>query len=351
MFRKVFLDDLVLFTQHLGSAVRAGVPLHQTVELLAGEMVSRYFRQVLADVAKSLRAGESLYESLSPHPDVFPEFYLRVVRAGEESGTLAESLPQLSNLLLKNHSVGLKLRRVFAYPLGVLLVLIGASVAYQTYLLPQIVGIYHELGAEIPDATRFLIQFQFKAFAIGLGFFLIAAFLARRFARVGWFGMIFDKFDLNFPFLGVFTRYALASRLSRSLATMLRAGIPLPEAMSLCGSMLSNNSARKSIEEARQSVERGETFGTALLAQSLFPPTMIWLISAAEVKGDFVQTLEQLADFYSDKVETTVQWSLELLEPILLLVVGGICVFMALGLYAPVFKLYFPIFNLVSAIG
>jgi type II secretory pathway component PulF len=338
------MDDLVLFTQHLSSAVRAGVPLHQTVELLAGEMVGRGFRKALSSVAAELRTGATLAESLAKHPGFFPDYYLTILRVGEEAGTLPDTMRQLADLLQKNFIIGRKLKKVFAYPIAILSLLLMASVLYGTFIIPQFMDIYKELHAQIPAPLQFLLRFQYRAFTAAIVIIGVVFWMARRFARVGWCGLMFDKFDLNCPVLGVFTRYAIASRLSRALGTMLRSGIPLPEAMTLCGKMLNNEKARQSIEAVRNSVERGETLGTSMLSESLFPPTMIWLLSAAEVKGDFIGTLDQLADFYNAKVENTALWVLEILEPMLILVVGGLLIALAAGLYSPVF-------SLVDAIG
>lgn len=344
MAHKGFSDDLVLFTQHLGSAIRGGLPLHQTVELLSGEMMGRSFKKVLAKVAQDLRAGENLYDSLSRHKDFFPDYYLRVLRAGEESGTLPETLPQLADLLQKNFLINQRVKRVFAYPVFVFTVLSSMLMGARLFVIPRFVEIYVDLKIEVPDSLKFLINHYYELSAFMFLFLLLFFFFAWRYGRAGWGGLVFDWFDLNLPFLGVFTRYAIASRLTRSLATMLRNGIALPEAMSLCGEMLGNSKARVSVEAARASVEKGETLGTSLLGDSLFPPTMIWMLSAAEVKGDFIGTLDHLADFYATKVEQTIAWTLEILEPACLIVVGAFLLTVAAALYSPVF-------SLVDAIG
>ncbi len=344
MRTNVFTDDLVLFTQHLASAVRAGAPLHQTVEVMAGEMSGKGFRQILAQVAQELRSGATLAESLGKFPAVFPDYYLRVLKTGEEAGTLQATLLELGNLLQKNHILGHKLRKVFAYPVAILMFITFAMTLYSVYLVPQFAAIYEEMGAEIPKPLLTLINSEFRLFEGAILGFIVLFFVARRFARVGWCGLVFDSFDLNCPFLGVMTRNAIASRITRALASMLHVGVPLPDAMSLCGQMLDNRKAQQSIAAVREQVERGETLSTAMLSESLFPPTLVWLLSAAEVKGDFVGTLEQLSDFYSAKVDQTSVWIVEILEPLLILVVGGIMVIMATALYA-------PIFSLVDAVG
>jgi type II secretory pathway component PulF len=339
MAHKGYTDDLVLFTQHLGSAIRGGLPLHQTVELLSGEMAGRAFRNALAEVARDLRAGETLYNSLSKHKEFFPDYYLRVLHAGEESGTLPETLTQLADLLQKNFLIGQRIKRVFAYPVTVTAILTSMIVGARIYIIPQFRSIYEELGVELPAGFVFLLNYYYVLTSFMLALLVLVFLMARRYGHAGWGGLVFDWFDLNLPFLGVFTRYAIASRLTRTLATMLRNGIALPEAMSLCGEMLGNSKAQESIETARRSVERGETLGTSMLGDTLFPPTLIWMISAAEVKGDFIGTLDHLADFYSSKVEQTILWTMEILEPLCLIVVGAFLLTIAVGLYSPIFSL------------
>jgi len=347
MRRKFQVDDLVLFTQHVATAMRLGVPLHQTVDLLSGEMVDRPFRKALAEIARDLGTGSSLCEALSRYPRVFPDYYLRILKVGEESGTLPDTMEQLTDLLEKNFRISQKLKRVFAYPVVILTMLSIAGILYTGWILPQFSNVYSELGAELPSAFQFLMNFQRSMFPAAILAVLILFLLARRFARAGWCGLAFDWFDLNFPFLGVFTRYAIASRLTRALAVMLKNGVTLPDSMKLCADMLDNKVATKSIQAARQSVERGETLGTALISETLFPPTMIWMLSAAEVRGDFVGALEHLADFYAVKVDNTIQWFLEIFEPLLIIIVGGLMVVLAFAIYTPVFS----IFNMVNAIG
>jgi type II secretory pathway component PulF len=339
MKRRHEFDDLLLFTQHVGSAMQLGVPLHQTVALLSGEMVNRSLRKALSAVAKDLAAGSSLHEALSKFPAVFPEYYLRVLRVGEESGTLPETMEHLVSLLEKNFTMSQNLRRAFAYPIVILTLLAAAATMYTGWILPQFADVYNELGAELPAATLFLMRFCNWMFPAAFLAALFLFLLARRFARSGWCGLMFDRFDLNFPFLGVFTRYAIASRLTRTLGVMLRSGVTLPDAMGLCANMLDNQAARKSINAARESVERGETLGTSLLSESLFPPTMVWMLSAAEVRGDFIGALDHLADFYAVKVENTIAWFLEILEPLLIIIVGGVMVILAFGLFQPVLSL------------
>jgi type II secretory pathway component PulF len=339
MSRKYQTDDLVLFSQHVGSAMKLGVPLHQTVELLSGEMINRSFRKALSHVAADLKAGEGFYEALAKHDRLFPEFYLRVLKAGEESGTLPDTMNQLSDLLQKNFILSQRLRRVFAYPVTVFTLLAAMGALYTGFILPNFAAVYEELGAELPPQTQFLFKLQGFFFPVALIAGILLFLLARRFARAGWCGLAFDRFDLNFPFLGVFTRYALASRLTRSLAIMLRNGITLPESMRLCASMVDNKVAERSLNAARESVERGETLGAALLSESLFPPTMVWMLSAAEVRGDFVGSLDHLSEFYAVKVENTASWFLEILEPLLILIVGGLLVVLAFGIFGPIFSL------------
>jgi MSHA biogenesis protein MshG len=339
MARAYQTDDLVLFTQHVSSAVRLGVPLHQTVELLSGEMTNRGFRRALADVSSSLSAGETLYEALSRHAKQFPDYYLRILKAGEQAGTLADTLDQLADLLQKNFLMSQKLKRIFAYPLAILALLTVAWILYTNWLFPAFMEVYVELGAELPAGFQLLIQFQEWSVPTVLFLILIFFLIARKFARVGWCGLVFDRFDLHFPVLGVFTRYAIASRLARALGVMLRNGVTLPDAMGLCGEMLENKKARESIYKAKESVEKGETLGAALISETLFPPTMVWMLSAAEARGDFVGALDHLADFYAAKVENSSQWFLEILEPLAIIVVGSLMVILAFGLFSPIFNL------------
>ncbi|MCA9412845.1 MAG: type II secretion system F family protein [Candidatus Omnitrophica bacterium] len=338
-------DDLLLFTQHVGAAMKVGVPLHPTIEILAGEMVNRKFRRTLIQVAADLKAGATFHEALSKEPRTFPDYYLRTLKAGEAAGSLPETMEQLVDILQHNFILSQKLKKAFAYPLVILLILGCMGLFYTSLVLPTVESVMEEvrggedwLSGEIDEAVVMpAAHAYFPAAIVSIVLIIgILFFLARRFVRAGWCGLTFDRIDLNLPFLGVFTRYAIASRLTRSLASILRCGIPLPEALGLCADMFENRIARSSLLKTRETVEKGETLGTAMLSESLFPPTLVWMLSAAEIRGDFLKALDQMSEFYQAKVETTSAWMVEILEPLMIVLVGVLFVVLAASIFSPI---------------
>lgn len=352
-------DDLVLFTQHVGAAVKMGLPLHQAVRLLSAEMSNGRVRRSLAGAAEDLERGATLHQALSSRKRVFPDYYLNVLRSGEKAGALPETLAHLADILQHNFILSQKMKKAFAYPVLVLGVLGMFAIVLTGWIGPNMEGVLDELRDSSDYLTGELSLEQpallgpFAPHVATVTISVIAAvvvlfFFVGRFVRAGWCGLIFDRFDLYFPVLGVFTRYAIASRLTRSLASILRCGIPLPEALGLCAEMIENGVVKKSILNMRASVEKGGSLSASMKSISIFPPSLVWMLSAGEVRGDFLHTLDQLADFYQATVETTSAWMVEVIEPILILLVGLVFIVLAATIFSPMLTLFGASFSEVN---
>jgi len=334
--------DLILFSRQLATFIRVGVPITDAIKLLQGASSSGAFRAALDDIFNDLEAGESFSSAISRHPSVFDELYVDMVRAAEYSGTLDKVLIQVAAYLQRQDTALKKLRSAMIYPAVILVLAIGVCTVLIVFVLPNFVSIFNEFHATLPLPTRILLAVGMFAqtwrIEIVVGLFLaiviVLVLLNSPPGRVFW-----DHTILRLPVIGTIVVYSIIERFTRTLATMLAAGIPISQTFEVAIASSGNIRYRRGLESVKERMMTGDGFSAPLDATGLFAPMMIRMIRVGEETGTLDSSLEQIADFLSEEMDYKVRNMIALMEPSLVIAVGGAVGFVAVSVILPMYGL------------
>jgi type IV pilus assembly protein PilC len=332
----------VQFSRQLATFLKVGVPITEAIRLLRSGTRSGPFRAALDDVNDDLDDGESFSVAISHHPNVFNQLYVDMVRAAEYSGSLDRVLLQIATYLQRQDSALKKLRSAMIYPAIILTLAVVVCGVLIVVVLPNFVSLFREFHAELPAPTRLLIALGTFAqtwrleilagtlLAIFVGFFF---FQSKR-GRVFW-----DHLVIRLPVLGTIVTFAIVERFTRTLATMLRAGIPISQTFDVASASAGNIRYRRGLESVRQRMVTGDGFSEPLAATGLFQPMVIRMVKVGEETGTLDQSLEQIADFLADEMDYKVRNMIALMEPALVIAVGAAVGFVAVSVVLPMYGL------------
>jgi type IV pilus assembly protein PilC len=341
-FFRVSTADLILFSRQLSTFLRVGVPITDAIKLLQDASGSGAFRAALGDICEDLDAGEAFSTSIRHHPSVFNELYVDMVRAAEYSGTLDKVLSQVATYLQRQDTAIKKLRSAMIYPAIILSLALAVCTILVVFVLPNFVAIFHEFHSALPLPTRILLAvgvfaqaWRLQILASLLGVILaLALFLRSRPGRV-----FMDYALLRLPVLGNIISYGIIERFTRTLSTMLKAGIPISQTFDVAIAAAGNIKFRRRLESVRQRMITGDGFSSPLEATALFAPMMIRMIKVGEETGTLDSSLEQIADFLSEEMEYKVRNMIALMEPALVIAVGAAVGFVAVSVILPMYGL------------
>jgi type IV pilus assembly protein PilC len=339
---RVALSDLVVFTRQLATMIDAGLAMVQCLQGLADQTTNKIMRDVIHDVCTRVEGGDSFSTALTKHPKVFTRLYVSMVDAGEKGGLLAEVLARLATYLENTARLRKKVKSAMMYPTAVTVI----AIAITTFLLVRVVPVFGEIyqgfGAELPGPTQFMINISN---VLRHNLFFIAPALAL--AVYGWFAYIktkpgrefWDRFRIRMPIFGSIAHKICLARFSRTLASLVRSGVPILEVLNIVANTSGNVVMEKAIRTAAGDIERGEGISNALGKHAIFPSMIIRMMTAGEQTGKLDAMLERVADFLDEEIETTLSGLTSLIEPLLIvflgIVIGGIVICM----FLPIFKM------------
>lgn len=333
---------LALFSRHLSSLIKSGVPILRGLTLLSEQERSASFRVVLESLAEQIKRGSTLSGALKRHPQVFAPTYIAMVEAGEGSGSLQEALSRIAVYLRKQAELRSKVRRSLAYPLF----LSGAGAASVVFLLafvvPRLSGLFSTMEGRLPMPTRVILAaggFMEKTWLPALIVLALAiAVLPRFMPRILPAG-VFDAFRLKVPVVGDIAFKADAARFCRTLEMSLSNGIAFIEALRVAVPTVRNTLLRTALEDVEVRIKKGESFGRGLRASGLFPAFLSNLVSIGEESGRLDEVLGEIADVYEQDLDEKSALLTTLLEPAMILVVGSIIAFIVMGILLPIFEM------------
>ena len=341
-FFRVKTADLILFSRQLATFIRVGVPITDAIKLLQGASSSGAFRAALDDIFNDLEAGEAFSSAIAHHPSVFNELYVDMVRAAEYSGTLDRVLIQVASYLQRQDTALKKLRSAMIYPAVILVLAVGVCTVLIVFVLPNFVSIFNEFHATLPLPTRVLLAVGMFAqtwrieivVALFVAIVSILVLLNSPPGRVFW-----DYTVLRLPVIGTIVVYSIIERFTRTLATMLTAGIPISQTFEVAIASAGNIRYRRGLESVKERMMTGDGFSVPLDATGLFAPMMIRMIRVGEETGTLDSSLEQIADFLSEEMDYKVRNMIALMEPSLVIAVGGAVGFVAVSVILPMYGL------------
>jgi len=341
--------DIVLLTKHLSVMLNAGLSLLESLSILEEQASTWRLKQILRQTVKTVESGKPLSEALEKYPRAFTAFYVNIVRAGEVSGNLEVNLEHLADQLSKDHELRSRVRSAMLYPTIVIIAAAAIGFFFATYIIPQVAGLFASLkGVKLPwvtivmiDTADFTRKYTAATFFGGLGgIWFILWFLRRRFLAP-----ITHWIVLRLPIVGPTVRDVNLARFAMVMGTMLKSGIPITQAIQITSEVLENHYYRSILKTALSRVTEGVPLSEGLLdSPRLFPKIVSRMISVGERSGRLEEVLKYLAEFYDLEVQTTMRNLANILEPILLVVIGLV----ALGL---AYAIIIPIYNFIGMIS
>jgi len=341
-FRRPSAADIAVMTRQLATLVRAGVPLVDSIAALTEQVEKEQLVRVLTAVRESLNEGTSFAKSLEAHPSVFPSLYTNMVAAGEASGTLEVVLARLADFMENQARLKGKVASALAYP--VLMVFIGGILVsvLMVAVVPKVTSIFENLGHALPWYTQLLI---FVSDVIAGFWWLIIAltvggiYMFRRWKRTPEGRLKWDSMRLKFPIFGRLTLLVSVARFTRTLSTLLASGVQLLSAMEIGKNVLENARLQSVVGEAIGSIREGESIAEPLKRSGVFPPMVTHMIAVGEKTGQLEEMLENVSRAYEADVETRVVALTSLLEPIMILALGGAVGFIAMSILMPLIQM------------
>lgn len=341
-FGRISYLDKVFFIKHLSLMIKSGLPLRESLVILQEQTRKRKFKNVLGDIIENIERGRSLSYSLALYPNIFGSFYINMIKVGEDSGTLEESLNYLVVQLEKNYELRQKMIAAMIYPAIILtaIIVIGSLITY--FILPKITGIFKVFKIEIPLATRILIYFT--QIITDYGFFILVGvvflfLILSLISRIKAVKTLFSKLTLSFPILGSMVRDMNLVYFTRSLGILLKSGVPLISALDITKTTLSNIVYQKKIEELTEKVKEGKPISSFLKKErAVFPSVFSRMIEIGEKTGSLEETLIYLGDFYESELDRALKTFTTIFEPFLLLVVGLVIGFVSLAIISPIYE-------------
>lgn len=340
---RVKLKDLAIFSRQFATMINSGLSLIRALSILADQTENQKLSTVVGEVRGQVEAGTSLSQALAEHDDVFPKLYVSMVRAGETAGMLDQVLLRIAENLEKDVKLRSQIKSAMTYPVIVFIMAIMLTAAMLMFIVPTFVQLFEDLGGDLPLPTKVLMAASdFMTSWVGLATYfgapviLWTAFKAYRKTENGRFQL--DVLKLKLPVFGnLFQKIAL-TRFSRNLSTLMRAGVPILQALEITADTVNNGVIARATKDVQDSVREGESIAGPLAEHDVFPPMVVQMIAVGEETGAVDTMLEKIADFYDMEVESTTESLTSLMEPLMIAVLGGIVGSMVIALYMPIFK-------------
>lgn len=337
--KKVGLGELGLFSRQLASMLNAGIPLTRCLYALGEQAVNPTLKKVIGEVGSNVEGGMSFSESLRAYPEVFSGIYVDLVKAGEVGGTLEEVLMRLSVQLESEKALKDSIRAAMFYPTVVLAFALFVMVAMLVFIVPVFMGFY-PAGVDLPFLTRIIIGLSnsIRKYWYLYLFGAVALVVAMKFYVAGEAGKrAWDRLKFRIPVFGGLVQKTVIARFARTLSTLLAGGIPVLQALETAGPASGSSLVADAVELAGRRIQEGKNIAEPLKESGLFPPMVTLMVSVGEETGDLPALLNRISEFYETEVATLTKGLTSLIEPVMIIIVGGIVAVMVISLYLPIF--------------
>ena len=339
---RVALQDLVIFTRQLATMIDAGLAMVQSLQALAEQTTNKVMRDVIRDVCTRVEGGDSFSEAPGKHPKVFSRLYVCMVAAGEKGGLLAEIMARLAVYLENAARLRKKVKSAMMYPTVVTVVAILITIFLLVKVVPVFGDIFSSFNAKLPGPTLFLVglsEFVQKYFLLlllagGGGAYGWLYFIKTKPGREFW-----DRQRIKLPVFGVIAHKICLARFTRTLASLIRSGVPILEVLQIVSQTVGNVVMEKAIRTSAADIERGESISAAIGKHPVFPTMIVRMITAGEQTGKIDNMLERVSDFLDEEIETTLAGLTSLIEPILIVFLGVVIGGMVICMFLPIFKM------------
>jgi type IV pilus assembly protein PilC len=339
---KVRLKELAVYSRQLSVLIDAELPLIQSLGILEEQQKNTYFKNVIKTVKDDVEAGSTLNQAKRKHPKAFDDLYCNLIASGEQSGSLDIMLRRLSEFIEKTVRLRAKVKQAMIYPVAIVIFAIVVSIFLLWKVIPVFAAIFRDLGAELPFLTAFVVALsdfvEKNIIFVALGFVALL-FLFRYYRSTKQGHWTTDRLILKMPLFGSLLYKVAMTRVTRTLATLISGGVPMLEALKITSTTAGNVIIEQEIVEARKLVSEGKTMSESFKQAGRFPTMMLQMINVGEATGTLDEMLSKLAEFYDEEVDASVSALLSIMEPVLLIFVGGIVGTLVVSMYLPIFSL------------
>jgi len=339
---KVSLDDLIVLCRQMYALMRSGVPILRAIHGLSESTTSVKLKGVLADIATHLEGGYALSSALNQHPKVFSSLFVSIVHVGENTGQLDGAFLKLATYFEREQETRKRIKSALRYPSFVISAIVVAIVILNIFVIPTFANMFSKLGADLPLATRILITSS-EFFLENWPYMLVGTmgliFGIRYYVKTPGGKLLWDKRKLTLPVVGSVIERSLLSRFTHSFAIVLKAGVPMTSGLSLVADAVDNDFVREKILKMRQGIESGDSLLRSAVASNLFTPLVMQMIAVGEETGRVDELLEEVGDYYEREVDYDLSTLTARIEPILLVVVAGMVLVLALGIFTPMWDM------------
>ena len=342
--KKVSVKEKALFANKLSAMVDAGVPIMRGLDLMRRQQKSALFRKALNAMTEEVNQGGSLGSSMRRWPKVFDNLSIAMVEAGEAGGVLDETLKRLAKLLEENARLQNQVKGAMGYPVTVLAIAIAVFLGMTIFLIPTFAEIFDQLGAELPLFTQLMLNLSkllrstFSIFLVGgiiTGAYMFSQYYATPAGRRQVDGMM-----LKLPIFGDILQKTASAQFCRTMSSLSKAGVPILMSLEILHDTTTNSVVGDAINNSRNDISEGVPLSTALGMKRVFPDMMVSMLAIGEETGEMDAMLSKVADFYEDEVSTAVKTLTSMIEPIMIVVVGGIVASILLAMYLPMFSVF-----------
>ena len=342
-FNRVSLKEKMFFTRNLRIMIASGLPLPRALNTLAEQSKSKKFRKVLLGIKEAIVNGKSFSQSLSLYPDIFSELFQNMIKVGEEAGTLEDVLKVLTNQMERDNQLKSNIIGAMIYPAVIISAMIGIGILMLIIVVPQLAKTFKELNIELPPTTRlviflgtFMAEKWYLIILIVLGgLILLRAALKTRIGR-----LLIDNVTLKIPVISGIVRKTNSAYTTRTLSSLITAGVPIVRSLEIVSAAISNIYFRTAVAEAAEKVKKGEKLFEALKPyEDLFPSIVLQMVEVGEETGETSAILSKLADFFEEEVANATKNLSSVIEPVLMLIVGGIVGFFAISMVQPMYSM------------
>ena len=340
---KVSDKDIVIFTRQFSVMIDAGLPLVQALDILSTQVENKALARVLAQVKDDVEAGSTYADALKKHPRVFTELYANMVAAGEAGGILDTILNRLASYIEKAMALKKKVKGAMTYPIIVTVIAVLAIAVIMIFVVPTFSSMFASMGGTLPLPTLIIIRISnfiggwggliTAGVITGLGMFL------KQFRRTEKGQLLTDRLLLKLPIFGVLLNRVAVAKFTRTLGTLTSSGVPILDGLEITAKTAGNKVIEAAIMEVRKAVTGGKTLAEPLAKAKVFPPMVTHMISVGETTGALDTMLSKIADFYDEEVDSVVSNLTAMMEPLLMVFLGGTVGFVVIAMYLPIFKM------------
>ncbi len=340
---KVKDKDVIIFTRQFSTMIDAGLPLVQALDILAGQAASKSFASVIRQIKGEVEGGSTYADALKKHPKVFDELYVNMVAAGEAGGILDTVLNRLAAYMEKAVKLKRKVKGAMTYPVVVSLVAVAVIIVIMVFVVPTFSQMFTSFGGSLPAPTRIVVGISHflggKGGLLIIGLLVVLSIAFVQFRKTAKGRLVTDGMFLKLPIFGMLLLKVAVAKFTRTLGTLVSSGVPILDGLEITAKTAGNKVVERSVVRVKNAVQEGKTLAEPLSTEKVFPSMVTQMISVGESSGALDSMLNKIADFYDDEVDAAVSNLTSMIEPLMMVFLGGAVGFIVVAMYMPIFKI------------